>query len=51
MIRASIRFLCLTAALSIALTFLLPAFLLAGAFYLLAAVFSDGPSYYHTPRS
>jgi len=48
MICAAIRFLCLTLALSIALVFLLPAFLLAAAFYILAAVFADGPNYFHT---
>ena len=41
MIRAAIRFLCLAIALGVALLFLLPATLLAVAFYILAAIF-DG---------
>lgn len=50
MICAAIRFVFLTLALSVALVFLLPAFLLAAGFYILAAVFSDGPPRYHTWR-
>lgn len=46
MICAILRFLFLTLALSVALVFLLPASLLAGGFYALAAVFEDRSHHY-----